>query len=88
MTYIATEYFEDMTDKRHKYKAGDVFPRKGLSVSEARLAELSSDGNRRGRPVIASVASAADDQQKEQQQTDNKPTADKPKARRSRKKKE
>lgn len=81
MTYIATEYFEDIADRRHKYKVGDTFPRKGLTVSEARLAELSSDGNRRGRPVIAAVASAD-----EQQKTENKTTAEKPKAKRGRKK--
>ena len=80
MTYIATEYFKDSADNGFVYRAGDTFPRAGKTVSEARLAELSSDGNRRGRPVIAAVASA-DDQQKEKT-----PTADKPKARRSRKK--
>lgn len=80
MTYIATEYFKDSADNGFVYRAGDTFPRAGKTVSEARLAELSSDGNRRGRPVIAAVASA-DDQQKEKA-----PTANKPKARRSRKK--
>ena len=78
--YTVTEYFEDIADNRHKYYVGDEFPRKGLTVSEARLAELSSDRNKRKRPVIAAVA-AADEPQK----TEQKP-ADKPKAKRSRKK--
>ena len=77
--YIATEYFKDTADNGFVYHAGDMFPRAGKTVSEARLAELSSDGNRRGRPVIAAVASA-DEQQKETT------TAEKPKAKRSRKK--
>lgn len=81
MTYIATEYFKDTADNGFVYHAGDTFPRAGKTVSEARLAELSSDGNRRGRPVIAAVASAD-----EQQKTENKTTAEKPKAKRSRKK--
>ena len=81
MTYIATEYFKDTADNGFVYHVGDTFPRAGKTVSEARLAELSSDGNRRGRPVIAAVASAD-----EQQKTENKTTAEKPKAKRSRKK--
>ena len=81
MTYIATENFKDIADNGFAYHVGDTFPRAGKTVSEARLAELSSDGNRRGRPVIAAVASAD-----EQQKTENKTTAEKPKAKRSRKK--
>ena len=80
--YIATEHFVDLADKKRRaYNAGDKYPADGVTVSEARLAELSSDGNRRGRPVIAAVASAD-----EQQKTENKTTAEKPKAKRSRKK--
>lgn len=78
--YTVTEYFEDIADNRYKYYVGDEFPRKGLTVSEARLAELSSDRNKRKRPVIAAVAEAD-----EPQKTEQKP-ADKPKAKRSRKK--
>lgn len=76
--YTVTEYFEDIADNRHKYYVGDTYPRNGVTVSEARLAELSSDRNKRKRPVIAAVAED-DEQQKPK-------TADKPKAKRSRKK--
>lgn len=79
--YTVTEYFEDIADNRHKYYVGDTYPRKGLAVSEARLAELSSDRNARKRPVIAAVADA-DEQQEKKTQT----TAEKSKAKRSRKK--
>jgi hypothetical protein len=76
--YIATEHFVDLADKKRRaYNAGDKYPADGVTVSEARLAELSSDGNRRKRPVIAAVADA------EPQAAE---PAEKPKAKRGRKK--
>lgn len=50
--YKVISSFADIQDNRHIYKAGDVFPRKGLKVSDERIAELSSDKNRRGFPLI------------------------------------
>lgn len=52
MMYKVIKYFEDLKDNRHPYKAGDIFPRKGLDVSRERIAELASDKNRRGEPFI------------------------------------
>ena len=76
--YIATEHFVDLADKKHRaYNPGDKYPADGVTVSEARIAELSSDSNRRHRAVIAAVADDV------QQQTEQ---AEKPKARRGRKK--
>lgn len=82
MIYTVTEYFEDIADNRHAYHKGDTFPREGVTVSEARFAELSSDRNKRKRPVIAAVAGADDELQENAEQK----TAEKPKAKRSRKK--
>lgn len=76
--YIATEYFEDAKDGRRRYFPGDKYPADGVTVSEARLAELSSNRNARRRPVIAAVAVAAESQTEE--------TTEKPKAKRGRKK--
>ena len=53
--YKAIKSFSDLQDNRHKYLVGDVFPRKGLSVSKERIAELSTTNNRRGEPMIAEV---------------------------------
>ena len=49
-------YFEDLEDNRHAYNIGDVYPRKGLHVSEERIAELLSNKNRRKQPMIEEVA--------------------------------
>lgn len=53
--YKVVKYFEDLQDNRHPYNEGDTYPRKGLNVSEERIAELASDKNRRGVSLIAEV---------------------------------
>ncbi len=47
--------FIDLQDGNYEYQIGDVFPREGLTVSEARIAELASDKNRRCTPLIKAV---------------------------------
>jgi hypothetical protein len=53
--YKVNTFFTDLQDNRYAYKAGDVFPRNGLEVSDDRLKELSSIHNRRGIPLITLV---------------------------------
>lgn len=53
--YRVLKMFTDLKDNGYAYKAGDEFPRQGLEVSARRLAELSSDKNRRGIPLIEKV---------------------------------
>lgn len=48
-------FFTDLRDYDHPYNVGDEFPRQGVTVSEERLAELSGDKNRQGRPLIKPV---------------------------------
>lgn len=55
MSYKVIHYFEDLQDKSHPYSVGDIFPRSGLTVSEERLAELSSENNRRKKPLIKKI---------------------------------
>lgn len=55
MMYKVIKYFEDLKDNRHPYKAGDIFPRNGLEVSESRVDELSGNKNKRGEPLIVEV---------------------------------
>jgi len=50
--YIVAKYFTDLQDGDHPYKAGESFPREGLEVTEARLAELSGKNNKRGEVLI------------------------------------
>lgn len=55
MKYTVIEYFEDLQDNRYAYHVGDVFPREGVVVSAKRLEELSTNKNKRKRPLIAVV---------------------------------
>lgn len=49
------KFFVDLQDNYHPYKVGDEFPRKGLKVSDERIAELSGKNNKQGQPLIAPV---------------------------------
>lgn len=55
MLYRVVKYFTDLHDNDHPYDVGDIFPRPGVSVTDARLAELASGENRRGIPLIAAI---------------------------------
>ena len=52
------KYFVDLQDNNHPYNVGDTFPRKGLEVTEERLAELSGSQNKQGVPLIEKVKKA------------------------------
>lgn len=47
--------FTDLQDNGYAYNVGDIFPRVGLDVTDERIAELASDKNRRGIPLIREV---------------------------------
>ena len=53
--YEVISFFTDLRDYDHPYNVGDEFPRQGVTVSEERLAELSSNNNRQRRPLIKAV---------------------------------
>ena len=53
--YKVIRYFEDIQDEMHPYNIGDIFPRDGMSVSDDRLAELSTDRNLQRTPLIEYV---------------------------------
>lgn len=55
MGYVVIHYFTDLKDKNHPYNEGDTFPRDGVSVSEERLFELSTDRNKQKKPLIRFV---------------------------------
>ena len=58
MAYTVIEAFRDLRDDGHVYRAGDAFPRDGVTVDKARLDELAGDTNRMGRPLIKAVKPA------------------------------
>ena len=47
--------FEDLQDRNHYYRPGDIFPRDGVIVSKERLEELASAKNKRRKPLIEKV---------------------------------
>lgn len=69
--YKVLHYFTDLQDHDYPYDEGDIFPRKGLKVSETRLNELASGDNRQRKPLILYV--------------EDEPVEKKPKATRSKK---
>lgn len=48
--------FTDLQDNNYAYYVGDTFPHNGVEVGAERIAELASDKNRLGVPLIEEVA--------------------------------
>ena len=55
MTYRVIRMFTDLQDNDYEYNAGDVFPRQGMMVTADRYAELASNHNKQGTPLIEAV---------------------------------
>lgn len=53
MSYKVIHYFTDLQDFNHPYRVGDVYPRSGMNVSDARIAELIGNKNKQKKPLIA-----------------------------------
>lgn len=53
--YKVIESFTDLQDNNYVYYVGDTFPRNGVEVGAERIAELASDKNRLGVPLIERV---------------------------------
>lgn len=56
--YRVVKLFYDLQDNDHAYAVGDEFPRKGLVVTAARIAELASNQNKMGCTLIEEVKEA------------------------------
>ena len=54
--YKVIKYFTDLQDNNYAYYVGDTFPRNGVEAGAERVAELSSDKNLQGVPLIEEVA--------------------------------
>lgn len=54
--YRVINRFFDLQDNNHAYSVGDTFPHNGVEVEAERIAELSSDKNRLGVPLIEEIA--------------------------------
>lgn len=53
--YKVIKYFTDLQDNNYAYYVGDTFPHIGFEVGAERIAELSSDKNLQGVPLIEEV---------------------------------
>ena len=54
--YRVIKAFTDLQDHKHAYSVGDTFPHNGVEVDAERIAELASDKNRLGVPLIEEIA--------------------------------
>lgn len=54
--YKVIHRFIDLQDNNHEYNVGDLFPHNGVEVDAERIAELASDKNRLGVPLIEEIA--------------------------------
>lgn len=54
--YKVIKSFTDLQDNNHAYSVGDTFPHNGVEVDAERIAELASDKNRLGAPLIEEYA--------------------------------
>ena len=53
--YKVIKYFTDLQDNNYAYYVGDKFPHTGVEVRAERIAELASDKNRLGVPLIEEI---------------------------------
>lgn len=60
MFYRVIKSFTDLQDNNHVYFEGDVFPRDGSEVDNARYLELSTTANKRGEVLIEVVGEEDD----------------------------
>ena len=54
--YKVIKSFTDLQDNNYAYYVGDIFPHNGVEVDAERIAELSSDKNLQGVPLIEEIA--------------------------------
>ena len=53
--YKVIKSFTDLQDNNYAYYVGDTFPHNGVDVDAGRIAELASDKNRLGVPLIEEI---------------------------------
>ena len=54
--YRVIKPFRDLKDNNRLYSVGDTFPHDGVEVDAERIAELASDKNLQGVPLIEEIA--------------------------------
>ena len=69
--YRVINRFFDLQDNNHAYSVGDTFPHNGVEVDAERIAELASDKNRLGIPLIEEIAEKPKRTRKKTENTNN-----------------
>ena len=69
--YRVINRFFDLQDNNHAYYVGDTFPHNGVDVDAERIAELASDKNRLGVPLIEEIAKNPKRTRKKTENTNN-----------------
>ena len=69
--YRVIKAFTDLKDNNHAYSVGDTFPHNGAEVDAERIAELTSDKNRLGVPLIEEIAEKPKRSRKKKIETTN-----------------
>lgn len=67
--YKVIKFFTDLQDGNHAYNVGDIFPRKGVAVSEERIARLASTNNARKCVLIEKVEEPKVEEKEEPKKT-------------------
>ena len=74
--YKVIKRFADLQDSDYIYDPADdscnTYPRKGLKVSDERIAELSGKDNKQGAPLIEKIEKKADDKKADDKKADEK----------------
>lgn len=56
--YKVIKFFTDLQDNNYPYEVNKPYPRKGVTVSKERIAELAGSANKLGQPLIELVKEA------------------------------
>lgn len=72
--YKVLKAFKDLKDDNYRYEVGDTYPRTGAKPSAKRIAELSSDTNKLGTPLIEEIKEEPKEEVKEEKKAEKKTT--------------
>lgn len=88
--YEVIKMFTDLKDNNYRYEVGDSYPREGYKPTEERIRELSSYANKQHTALIKAVYEPATEETKNSvsETAEKNVVKEKPKARRTRKKKD
>ena len=85
--YKVVHSFADVQDSNYVYLPGSSYPRDGFFPTEERIAELLSDKNKRGVPLIEEIKAPKREVPKKEEPIETPKVEEEPKPRKERRKK-